>query len=129
MEGMRHGTALARSALAVLAILTVVGCSSAQQTQRPNVTLTPTLAPYVSNAATATAAPIATGAAATDDISAAPLHTSAIAINKPLRGSDAPVGAVVFGTDVTAGGKNVTLTGQRTTFAAGHEICLASDVA
>ena len=119
MEGIRHGSALTFAA-AIVAALAVSACSSAPP--HAPVTLTPTLAPYVSNSITATASPDATDPPASDDIPATPMTTSAVALAKPQRGSSAPVGAVVFGTDVSSGGHTVTVTGQRTTFAAGHPI-------
>ncbi len=120
MEGIRHRAALARAALVVGAMLALAACSAAPA--RPNVTLTPTLAPSVTNSATATASPIATAVAPSDEIPDSPMTTKAIAISRPQRGSSAPVGAVVFGTDVTETGRNVTLVNERTSFPAGHNV-------
>ena len=119
MEGIRHGSALTLAA-AIVAVLAVSACSSAPP--HAPVTLTPTLAPYVSSSIVPTASPDATDPPSSDGIAAAPMTTSAIALSKPQRGTTAPVGAVVFGTDVTSAGRAVSLTNERTMFAAGHPI-------
>jgi len=103
--------------LTVAALLILSACSSApQQTSTPM----PTLPPFATGpAATQPAAPTASAPAAAPD---SPTTTSAIALDKPKRGSNAPEGAVVFGTDFTVGAKSIGLIGEKTTFATGHPV-------
>jgi len=120
MEGMRFGLAFARAALAIAAALAVVACA----TDTPNSTPSPipTYAPYTGeglfptlpqDTATNQPSPVAPDS---------PMTTCAAALDHPRRGSQAPDGAILFGTDYSADGKSVTLVGQRTTFVSGREI-------
>jgi len=125
MEGM-HGSALARAAsaplarcaLVALAAIAFAACASAPPKADPTL-----LATFVPNnsGSVATPSPQPTDVAA-DQIPDAPTTTSAAAVTKPQRGVSAPVGAVVFGTDVSAAGKSVNIVGERTMFAAGHDV-------
>jgi hypothetical protein len=99
-------------------LLVLAACSSAPQ---PSSTPMPTLRPFTSRAAdTQTAAPTADPAPPSAPDS--PTNTSAMALDRPKRGSSAPVGAVVFGTDFTVASRSVGLIGEKTTFPAGHPI-------
>jgi len=66
--------------------------------------------------------PAPTSAVTANAIPDAPMTTSAVAVSKPQRGVDAPVGAVVFGTDYKAAAHNVSVVEQQTTFAAGAPV-------
>lgn len=128
MEGNRQRSAVvrayfARGALSIATAIAVAACASAS----PPPTTTP-------NASTNGTLPRATGVrsfpqptatatdAATSDIPDAPKTTSAVALTRPQRGSSAPIGAVVFGTDVAAASQKVSVTGERTTFAPGRAV-------
>ena len=117
MEGIRF-----RLAFATVAVIAVAACGSGAP--KPSPSPVPTSPPYsgsglfpvpTPSAAPASVLPVATS-------SDAPMVTSAAALDHRHRGSQAPDGTIIFGTDYAADSKGVTLTGERTTFAAGHEI-------
>ncbi|HEY5519332.1 MAG TPA: hypothetical protein VIK08_01635 [Candidatus Limnocylindrales bacterium] len=121
MEGTRFGSALARAALAVVAVLALAACASDAPKSTPSPV--PTYAPSTGAGLFPTLTPVTTMHASTEaSIPDSPMTTSAIALDHPKRASSAPEGAIVFGTDVTADSKGVNLAGVRTTFAAGHVI-------
>jgi hypothetical protein len=112
-----HRSALARAALVAFAAGALGACSSAPPAQ------TQTAAPTfnkIGDASSAAATPEST--AAIQLLPDSPMSTSALAVTRPQKGSSAPIGAVVFGTDYSTAAKNVTISGERTTFAAGSPI-------
>lgn len=109
-----------RLALVVCAAAALAACSSGPPRAIP--TLIPTLAPPTPVPTLATAEPTPTDVIPSDDIPDMPMTTSAIAIVRPQRGTTAPIGAVIFGTDVDTSGKNIGLVGEGTTFTVGDEI-------
>jgi hypothetical protein len=120
LEGISHRSALVRLAFVACAAAAIAACSSAPPRDIP--TLIPTLAPPTPVPALASADPTPTDVIPTDDIPDMPMTTGAIAISRPQRGTTAPTGAIVFGTDVDTSGKNVSVVGEGTTFTAGDEI-------
>lgn len=121
MEGIRHRSALACLTLAAVAAFVVGACASVPPRDIPTLIPLPTPTASVS-AATPSAAPTASDASVSNEIPDSPMTTRALALERPQRGSGAPVGAVVFGTDVDEAGKNVSVVDPRTSFAAGDEV-------
>src|SRR3954452_20323066 len=125
MEGM-HGAAYARAPrimfktalLAGLVTIALAACSSAAD--KPQSTPIPTFTQQTGAASPSVPAP--TSAVATNEIPDAPMTTSAVAVSKPQRGVDAPVGAIVFGSDCKVATHSVSLVDQQTTFAAGADV-------
>jgi hypothetical protein len=128
MEGMRDRLASARAVIVVFVTIAIVACVSACASAAPtSKSPIPTLGAFTPGSTTATIAPEVTepdieSPASASDIPDAPVSTKATALIHPQRGSAAPVGAVVFGNDVTEGAKAVNVTGERTLFTAGHQI-------
>ena len=115
--------ALSRAALVGLAALTVAACAAAGQ--EPQITSVPTFTTAGDARPTTRSTTIAIARATSTpfhDIPDAPTTTGALAIARPQRGSTAPIGAVVFGTDLKTATHSVNLTGERTTFVAGGPV-------
>ncbi len=131
MEGIRYRAAVERTvcwaraarltaaATVAIAVMTAAACSSTPLHTAPAVL--PTLAPYPA-AVTPTPSAPATAAPTISEVPASPMTTSALAVNKPQRGTTAPVGTVVFGTDYTVGNRNVKVVNEQTAFPAGDPI-------
>ena len=84
----------------------------------------PTAAPRNSSASTT---PVSAPTPTFADVSISqapdtPRTTSATTLDRPRRGNQAPVGAVVFGSDYTAASKSVSLVGEKTSFAQGQQV-------
>jgi len=127
MEGMRYRVGTARAVLvrvaAMATVALIAACSSA--TPRTVTTPIPTLVSFNANSLDATLAPGPTNqaiASSSTDLPESPTTTSALALTKASRGSSVPVGAVVFGSDVSAAAKAVSVVGERTSFPVGHAI-------
>jgi hypothetical protein len=119
MEGTARSVSV-RAALVAAAALTVVACASAPP--RPSASDIPTLMPLVGSSVSAPTPSAQATTPVSDELPDTPMTTSALTVSRPQRGSGgAPVGAVVFGTDVNVG-RTVNVVNQRTTFPAGRQV-------
>jgi hypothetical protein len=122
LEGIGQRSAFySRVALAAVLVMVLAACASEPASTAK--TPFPTLAPLITGSNPAfTPAISPSPEPTTAEVPDSPMHTSAVTLSRPNRGSTAPTGAVIFGNDVAATTQKVSIDGERTQFPAGHEV-------